>query len=125
MNSLLLAAVTRALAAERSRWPASTVPLNLRIDTLNIRPAGGVPDSAPIVRAALAAGRMLGVATPLTAHSTDANIAIAMGIPALALGHGGRGSGEHSLAESYDDGDRGYLGPQWVTLIAAALAGLR
>ena len=125
LNSLLLAAATGALAAERDRWPASKIPLDLRIDTLNIRPASEVSDSSPVVRAALAAGRMLGVATPLTAHSTDANVAMAMGIPALALGHGGQGSGEHSLSESYDDGDRGYLGPQWVTLIATALAGLR
>lgn len=124
LNSLLFEAAAGALTAERSRWPVSRVTLDMKIDTLNIRRGGVVPDSAPIVRAALAAGRMLGVTTPLTAHSTDANIAIAMGIPALALGHGGHGSGEHSLAENYDDGDRGYLGPQWVTLIAAALARL-
>ncbi|HEV8124850.1 MAG TPA: M20/M25/M40 family metallo-hydrolase [Gemmatimonadales bacterium] len=125
LNSLLFGAVTGALRAERNRWRASTVPIGLKIDTLNIRPAGQVADSAPIMRAALAAGRMLGVATPLTAHSTDANVAIAMGIPAIGLGHGGRGRGEHSLVETYDDGDQGYLGPQWATLIATALTGLR
>ncbi|MEP7325012.1 MAG: hypothetical protein ABI836_03610 [Gemmatimonadota bacterium] len=52
-----------------------------------------------VVLAVLAGDRMLGVTTPLTAHSTDANVAMAMGVPALALGHGGHGSGEHSLSE--------------------------
>lgn len=118
-----LDAASRALEAERARWPASRVPLAMRIDTLGMRPAGSVADTAPIIRAALLAGAMLHVTPTLSPHSTDANFPSAMGIPAIAVGHGGQGEGEHSLAESYSDGERGYLGPQWVTLTATALAG--
>ena len=48
---------------------------------------------------------------------------MSMGIPALAVGHGGRSVGEHSLDETYDDGAHGYRGPQWLLLIAAAIDG--
>ena len=37
----------------------------------------------------------------------------------------GQGGGSHSLAEWYDDGTNGWLGPQWAALLIAALAGAR
>ena len=118
-------AVAAAAAAERDRWPASKAPLRVEIDTLGIRPAGSLPESAPIVRAAIAAAQQLGVRPASAAYSTDANLPLSTGISALAIGHGGRGAGEHSLAESYDDGARGYLGPQWAALLVTTLAGAR
>ena len=118
-------AVAEAASAERARWPASKAPLRVQIDTLGIRPAGSLPESAPLVRAATAAAQQLGVRPSSAAYSTDANLPLSMGISALAIGHGGRGAGEHSLAESYDDGKQGYLGPQWAALIVTTLAGAR
>ena len=38
---------------------------------------------------------------------------------------GGRGSGAHSLDEWYEDGDRGWLGPQWIAVTITSLAGVR
>jgi acetylornithine deacetylase/succinyl-diaminopimelate desuccinylase-like protein len=95
------------------------------IDTLGIRPAGSLPASAPIVRTALEAARQLGVRPVSAAYSTDANLPLSMGSPAIAIGFGGRGSGEHSLDEAYDDGKQGYLGVQWAMLTAVRLAGTR
>ena len=118
-------AVAGAVTAERGRWPASKAPLRVEIDTLGIRPAGVLPESAPLLRAAVAAAQQLGVRTTSAAYSTDANLPLSMGISALAIGHGGRGAGEHSLTESYDDGKQGYLGPQWAALIVTTLAGVR
>jgi tetratricopeptide (TPR) repeat protein len=80
-----------------------------------------VAESSTIARAAVAAGKQLGVPVQFTSASTDANIPMSLGIPALAVGHGGRGTAEHSLTESYEDGPRGYRGPQWLLLLAAAL----
>jgi tripeptide aminopeptidase len=126
LDTAVRQAVAAAATAERARWPASKAPLDVRIDTLGIRPAGSLPASAPIVRAALDAARRLGIREVSDgAYSTDANLPLSIGIPALALGHGGRGTGEHTLAEAYDDGEQGYLGVQWATLIAATLAGTR
>jgi acetylornithine deacetylase/succinyl-diaminopimelate desuccinylase-like protein len=119
------AALDAALAEERARWPASSRSLELEIDTIGLRPAGMQPDSARIVRVALAAARALGKTSETGASSTDANVPIALGIPAITIDGGGEGSGSHSLAEWYDDGADGWVGPQWAALIALTLAGTR
>lgn len=117
-------AMQAGLEAENARWPASKARLTMQIDTIGLRPAGAQPDSAPIVRAAYAAAQSLGFDPgATTASSTDANVAIALGIPGITIDGGGKGTGAHSLAESYDDGDRGWLGPQWAATLVARLAG--
>jgi acetylornithine deacetylase/succinyl-diaminopimelate desuccinylase-like protein len=116
-----------ALAAENARWPgarAAAAKISLVVDTIGIRPTGGQADSAPIVQTALAAGKALGFTSSTTASSTDANIPISLGIPAIRIGGGGGAEGAHSLGEWYDDGANGYLGPQWAALLVAALAGV-
>ncbi|HEX9703975.1 MAG TPA: M20/M25/M40 family metallo-hydrolase [Gemmatimonadales bacterium] len=113
-----------ALDEEHARWPGSRVRLTLAIDTIGIRPAGTQPDSALIVRTALVAGQALGFTSRTGASSTDANVPINLGIPAITIDGGGDGRGAHSLSESYDDGERGWLGPQWALLIVLALAGV-
>jgi acetylornithine deacetylase/succinyl-diaminopimelate desuccinylase-like protein len=119
------AALQRALEAEHARWPESRVRLRVRIDTIGIRPAGAQPDTARIVRAAVDAARALGVTSELGAGSTDANLPMSLGIPAITIDGGGQGRGSHSLAEQYDDGERGWLGPQWAALVTLALVGVR
>jgi di/tripeptidase len=119
------AALDRALDAEHERWPDSRVRLRVRIDTTGIRPAGAQPDTARIVRAGVEAARALGFTSELSAGSTDANLPMSLGIPAITIDGGGEGRGSHSLAEQYDDGERGWLGPQWAGLIALSLVGVR
>ena len=118
-------AVRGALAAENARWPSSRVKISVKIDTIGIRPAGALPDSAFIVRTAIGAGRSLGFTTTTSASSTDANFPMSLGIPAITIDGGGDGRGAHATSESYDDGDRGWLGPQWAALIVATLAKAR
>ena len=117
-------ALQSALDEEHARWPRSRVRLTLEIDTIGIRPAGTQPDSAAIIRTALAAAQALGFTSRTGASSTDANVPINLGIPAITIDGGGEGRGAHSLGETYDDGERGWLGPQWALLIVAMLAGL-
>jgi len=119
------AAVRDALAAENARWPASRVKIGVTIDTIGIRPAGSTPDSALIVRTAMNAGKTLGFTPETSASSTDANLPMSLGIPAITIDGGGDGKGAHSTSESYDDGDRGWVGPQWAALIVATLAQAR
>lgn len=118
-------AISDALREERARWPDSKVPLTLVIDTIGIRPAGSQPDSARIVRVAVEAGRALGFPVTPHASSTDSNVPIGLGIPAITLDAGGRSATAHSLTESYDDGPNGYVGPQYVVLVLATLAGVK
>ena len=115
-------AIAAALAAENARWPASTTRLTVDVEDVGMRPAGGPPDSAPIVQAALAAGRALGFTPEIEASSTDANIPMSLGRPGITIDGGGTSDGSHSLSEWYDDGATGYLGPQWALLIVMALA---
>jgi acetylornithine deacetylase/succinyl-diaminopimelate desuccinylase-like protein len=125
LDSLFRKAVQEALEAERARWPSSRVPLGVAIESMGVRPAGAQPDSAYVVRAAQAAARVLGFDAPTSASSTDANLPMSLGIPAITLDGGGSGSGAHSLSETYRDGERGWLGPQWALLVVTTLAGVR
>jgi tripeptide aminopeptidase len=125
LDAKFQAAVRGAVTAENARWPSSRVRISLKLDTIGIRPAGGQPDDAPIVRAAVAAGKALGFTAPTTASSTDANYPMSLGIPAITIDGGGDGQGAHATSESYDDGDKGWLGPQWAALIIATLAQAR
>jgi acetylornithine deacetylase/succinyl-diaminopimelate desuccinylase-like protein len=125
LDGRVRATLAEALAAENARWPKADTRLTLVIDTIGIRPAGAQPDSAPIVRTALAAARALGFTSQTAASSTDANVPMALGIPAITLDGGGREEGSHSLSEYFDDGPNGWLGPQWVALVVASLARLR
>ena len=118
-------ALQRGLEGEHARWPDSRVRLRVRIDTTGIRPAGSQADTARIVRAGLDAARALGFTSELSAGSTDANLPMSFGIPAITIDGGGEGRGSHSLAEQYDDGERGWLGPQWAALIVLSLIGVR
>jgi tripeptide aminopeptidase len=118
-------ALRRALDAEHARWPESRVRLRLRIDTTGIRPAGSQPDTARIVRAGREAARALGFTSELTAGSTDANLPMSLGVPAITIDGGGTGRGAHSIAEEYDDGERGWLGAQWAALLVLTLVGVR
>ena len=126
LDSAARRAIEDARAAEQRRWPKSTVALTVRIDTIGIRPAGSQPADAPIIAAARDAAIAVG-ATPGRpgASSTDANVPIGLGIPALTIDGGGRGDGAHSLGEWYEDGPEGYKGPQWALVLVTTLAGAR
>jgi acetylornithine deacetylase/succinyl-diaminopimelate desuccinylase-like protein len=119
------AAVDAGIAEEQKRWPNSAAKLTVKYDTIGIRPTGAQSDDALIVKAAIQTAQLVGFAPRTSASSTDANLPIALGIPAVAIDGGGRGDGAHSLAEWYDDGVDGYKGPQWALLLVTALTGLR
>ena len=110
-----------ALDAENGRWPKARYKLTLVVDTIGIRPTGSQPDSAPIVRVAQEAGRVVGFAPRLGASSTDANIPISLGVPGITIDGGGKGGGAHGLDEWYADGPDGWKGPQWALLIVLGL----
>ena len=70
------------LAAKHSRPDGVT----LALETIGERPAGVVGVNSPIVKVATAALNTLGVEATLDASSTDANVPIAAGIPAVCIG---------------------------------------
>lgn len=124
LDAQLAAVLDSAVAAERARWPASTAPLTVTVDTLGIRPAGATSDTSRLVRTALATARRLGATPGFGLASTDANLPMSRGIPAIAIGHGGGAAGTHSLGETYTEGPTSFRGPQWALLLVTELAGV-
>jgi tripeptide aminopeptidase len=116
-------AVDEALVEENARWRQSRAKVAVDIETIGIRPAAAPADSQRIIQTAKAAARALGFEAPGGASSTDANWPMSLGIQAITLDGGGEGRGAHSVTESYDDGERGWLGPQWALLTIVMLSG--
>jgi tripeptide aminopeptidase len=63
------------------------------------RPCGATAPDAPIVQAVAAAVRAFGMTPAYTISSTDANVPMSMGIPAVTIGRGGPGGRSHSPDE--------------------------
>jgi acetylornithine deacetylase/succinyl-diaminopimelate desuccinylase-like protein len=79
------------------------------------RPAGVTEESNPLVQAALVASRRTGHQPRLTFSSTDSNLPISLGIPAITMGGGGRSDNAHSLDEWFEP-EGAWRGPQTVLL---------
>lgn len=127
-NEKILRILHQALDAENARWTgprATAAKLSLVIDTIGIRPTGAQSDNAPIVQTAMKAAQSLGFTTRTAASSTDSNIPISLGVPAITIGGGGHAEGSHSTGEWYQDTPNAYVGVQWAGLIVAALAGVK
>ena len=74
----------------------------LQIETIGNRPAAALPDDSPLLHTLRAVDRHLTLRTEPRLGSTDANIPLSLGIPAIAIGTGGQGGGIHTLQEWYD-----------------------
>jgi acetylornithine deacetylase/succinyl-diaminopimelate desuccinylase-like protein len=96
-------AVRAALQAATESGGSTRGQLHCDIKVFGDRPAGLTAIDAPLVQLALAATRAIGFEPGLTASSTDANVAMAAGIPAIAIGAGGEAGGTHTTAEWYDN----------------------
>jgi len=116
--------IDEEMAAARERGMAGSANLlNLKIDVLGVRPAGELPENSPLLAALLAADNQLGNRSRRERSSTDANIPLSLGIPAISLGAGGRSGNAHTLEEWYDPAGR-ELGLQRVALTVLSVAGL-
>jgi acetylornithine deacetylase/succinyl-diaminopimelate desuccinylase-like protein len=112
-------AVDDAVAEENARWGSRQLTVDKQL--VGDRPAGATPPESPIVLAAVSATKALGLMTTLDEGSTDSNIPMNMGIAAITIDGGGRGSGAHALNESFDP-TNSWQGTQRALLIALALA---
>ncbi len=114
-------AVHTVLAEETRAVRVGRHGLRVAFDVIGDRPAGLTPQGHPLVRMARAATRLIGERPELIASSTDANVPIALGIPAIAMGAGGDSGGMHTLQEWYrDDGGAAGLDRLLLTVLGAA-----
>ena len=124
LREALQTGVEEEMAAARARGMAGGGNnLELKIAILGVRPAGELPDNSPLLAALAAADTRLGNRSRHERSSTDANIPLSLGIPAISLGAGGRSGGAHTLAEWYDPAGR-ELGLQRVALTLLGVAGI-
>ena len=112
-------AVDDAVKAEDARWGKNVLSVDKAL--VGNRPAGQTPATSPIVQAAVSVTRALGFPITLDEGSTDSNIAMNLGIPAITIDGGGRGRGSHALDENFDQ-TNSWQGSQRALLLAIALA---
>jgi acetylornithine deacetylase/succinyl-diaminopimelate desuccinylase-like protein len=94
--------VVAAVEQENNVRSTKEGAITLEIKMVGDRPAGSTPLHADIVQYATAAYRAYGFTPAHAASSTDANIPMSLGIPAIKIGSGGTGGRAHSLAEWID-----------------------
>ena len=93
----LTTVVERALEVENGR--ATGGRLSAKIKEIGSRPGGRLAEDAPILGWVRAVDSQLGIRSHLDCASTDANIPLSMGLPAISIGAGGQGGGAHTPQE--------------------------
>ncbi len=123
LESALRDAMQAGVKSEIAATKSPSDSLLLAFKSLGTRPAGKLPDDSPLLATIRNVDRYLGNRSRLERSSTDANIPLSMGIPAVALGGGGRGGGSHTLDEWYDPAGR-ELGLKRLFLTVVSIAGI-
>jgi acetylornithine deacetylase/succinyl-diaminopimelate desuccinylase-like protein len=106
LDAFFRRAMKEALDEENAARRPGDPPLNLQLNLIGERPSGETPADSPLVRLAIEATKLLGVEPRLDQSSTDSNLPISLGIPAVTLGAGGISGASHTLAEWYEPRER-------------------
>ncbi len=124
LEAFLLESLELATDAENRLRATSGRRLSSDVRLIGSRPSGEIPPDHPLVRSALEVARSLGIRPWLNRNSTDSNIPLSLGIPALTIGAGGVSGDPHRLSEWYDPRGRelGYRRALLLLLVTAGLA---
>ncbi len=95
----------------------------LEMKPIGNRPSGNLPSNIPLIQRAIASASYLGITPKLSTGSTNSNIPIARNIPAITISRGGKGSGAHSLDETWTNKE-GTKNIKLALIITLAEAGL-
>jgi len=120
VNAKYKLAVQAAIDEENKRWKGRG-PVSVANEVVGYRPAGSTPAVSAIVQTAIEVTKLFGAPGDLREGSTDANVPMNLGIPAITIGGGGQGSASHALDENFNIKDS-QLGTQRGILLAVALA---
>ena len=122
-ESQIMPLLQQAVDEENARWN-SDKKVAVEAKFVGDRPAGGQSPDAMIVQAAWMATKFIGQEPQLSgASSTNANLPISIGVPAVTLGSGGKEGFNHAPGEWFDP-TNAYLGPQKIFVTVVALAGV-
>lgn len=123
LEEFLLDAVSSATRDENAARGASGNKLQAELTMIGNRPSGETPRESPLIRLAIDASRAMGVTPILNRASTDSNIPISLGIPAITIGAGGVSGDSHRLSEWYDPIGR-EVGYKRALLLALGMVGI-
>ncbi len=106
LDAFFRRAMKEAAEEENGARRPGNPPLKLHVEMIGERPSGETPADSPLVKLAIETTRLFGVEPRLDQSSTDSNLPISLGIPAITLGAGGTSGASHTLAEWYDPRER-------------------
>lgn len=122
MEDLLKNAISRAVKEQNDRRRLGK-ELTVNIEKIGERPSGELPEDLPIIQRAIAATAYFGKRARLSRGSTNSNIPISLGVPAVTIGRGGQGGNGHALDEWWIN-DEGHKSIQLALLLVIAEAGM-
>ena len=118
------AAIQQGVDDTNQRWNSKAITAEIKL--IGDRPAGQMAKDSTIVKLALAAATAQGRPAALdSAHSTDANLPMSLGIPAITMSGGGSSGGYHSEKNEWWSPKNAHTGPQNVMLTILGLAGVQ
>lgn len=127
-DAYLKALLPKAVAQENAARSTAKGAIAYRLEPIGYRPVGQTPATAPLVRIATASIAAGGGRPSLESSSTDANLPMSLGIPAVTLGSGFATERAHSLDESLllDRPETvRYMAMNLATILAAAGVSIR
>ena len=98
----LHAIVEHAVTEENRTRDTGKGSISVSYENIGDRPAGHTDEKSPLASGAADAVRAFGYTPKFLAVSTDANIPMSLGIPAIGIGSGASGGREHSQDEYID-----------------------
>jgi tripeptide aminopeptidase len=102
LNDAFLAVVTEAVDEENAARSTREGRIQADSKPIGDRPCGETPMASPIVETTSAVVRAFGLRPSYAVSSTDSNVPMNMGIPAVTIGRGGPGGRGHSPDEWTD-----------------------
>jgi tripeptide aminopeptidase len=102
LEAAFLDLIDKAIATENATRSTRAGTITAEIEKIGDRPAGGTDTDTELVQLAHASITAHGFQPSFEFSSTDANIPMSLGIPAIKIGSGGTGGRGHSLEEWID-----------------------
>jgi len=124
LDAFFRRAMKDAVDEESATRRAGDPLLKLKVDLIGERPTGETPADSPLVELAMEATKLIGADPRLDQSSTDSNLPISLGVPAITLGAGGSSAFSHSLDEWYDPRGRD-LGLKRGLLVILGMVGIK
>ncbi len=124
MDDIFQKAMQAALHDENNLRKKGEI-LNVKIEMIGDRPSGEVPADMPLVQRALAVTTLFDISPRLTTGSTNSNIPISRGIPAVTISRGGKSGASHSLKEWWLNDSSGPQAIKLALLLLVTEAGIK